>query len=79
MSAIKSALAQLPRTEVKTEEANYLHAESTSLIMRYVDDVEFFFDEPAGLIHFRSASRSGYSDLGVNRRRMQSIANRLQP
>ena len=31
------------------------------------------FDDNAKTIHFRSASRIGYSDLGVNRRRMEEI------
>ena len=41
--------------------------------MMFGDDVEFFFDEADSVIHFRSASRLGYSDLGVNRRRMEGI------
>jgi len=38
-----------------------------------VDDVEFRIDEAAGVIHVRSASRKGYWDLGVNRRRVEAI------
>ena len=41
--------------------------------MRYVDDVEFYINEKNKIIHFRSASRIGYSDLGVNRKRMEEI------
>lgn len=78
MAAIKAALQTLPRTEIKTETDNYLHAESTSLIMRYVDDVEFYFDVDAQLIHFRSASRIGHSDLGVNRKRMETFRQAFQ-
>ena len=40
---------------------------------RFDDDVEFVVDEQAGTIHFRSASRAGRGDLGVNRRRMEAI------
>ena len=50
----------------------FLHIEFTSKIFRFVDDVEFYFDEP-GVIHFRSASRIGHSDMGVNRDRMEEI------
>jgi uncharacterized protein (DUF1499 family) len=39
----------------------------------FVDDVEFRIDEAAGRIHVRSASRKGYWDLGVNRRRVETI------
>jgi uncharacterized protein (DUF1499 family) len=38
-----------------------------------VDDVEFVFDDEAKTIHFRSASRTGYGDLGVNRARMEQV------
>jgi uncharacterized protein (DUF1499 family) len=70
---IKAALATLPGTKIITEKEDYLHAEATSLIFRFVDDVEFFVDKGAKKIHFRSASRAGYSDLGVNRSRMEKF------
>ena len=50
----------------------FLHIEFTSKIFRFIDDVEFYFDKP-GVIHFRSASRIGHSDMGVNRDRMEEI------
>jgi uncharacterized protein (DUF1499 family) len=56
-----------------TVEDRYIHAEFTSALFRFVDDVEFQIDAESGLIHFRSASRVGRSDLGVNRKRMESI------
>lgn len=71
MQDIKTALGALPRVRVVTETDTYLHAEATSFLFRFVDDVEFFLDEKNGLIHFRSASRTGYSDLGLNRSRME--------
>lgn len=70
-------LKSLPRTQVVTEKENYLHVEFTSRILRFVDDVEFYLGEEAGKIHFRSASRMGRSDLGVNRKRMQDIRARF--
>ena len=63
----------LERVKVVTSGPNYLHAEFTSRLMGYVDDVEFHLDEQAGVIHARSASRLGRSDLGVNRERIESI------
>ena len=70
---IKTILAESPRVEIIVDEDFYLHAEFTTKIMRFVDDVEFYFDEENGLIHYRSASRVGYSDLGLNHKRMQEI------
>jgi len=46
-------------------------------VFRFVDDVEFHVDETAKLIHVRSASRVGHSDLGVNRRRVEAIRAHL--
>ena len=45
----------------------------TSLLLRFVDDVEFLLDDEAKTIHFRSASRTGYGGLGVNRKRMEQV------
>ncbi len=50
-----------------------MHYEFTSFLLRFVDDVEFLFDDETKTIHFRSASRTGYGDLGANRRRMEEI------
>ena len=71
--ALKAAIGTLRRTKLVEEDESYLHFEFTSLIMRFVDDVEFLFDDESRTIHFRSASRTGYGDLGVNRRRMEEI------
>lgn len=70
---LKTVLTTLPRTKLVDEDESYLHYEFTSLLLRFVDDVEFLFDETTKTIHFRSASRLGYSDLGVNRKRMERL------
>ncbi len=67
----------LPRTRVKTDNDVYLHIECTSLIFRFVDDLEFLADPATGTLHVRSASRVGSSDLGVNRHRVESIRARF--
>ena len=63
----------MKRATVIKESPHYLHVEFSSLLFRFVDDVEFFLDDMEKLIHIRSASRVGYSDLGVNRRRVDKI------
>jgi uncharacterized protein (DUF1499 family) len=70
---LREILATLPRTKVITDEPGYLHAECSTRLFRFVDDVEFLIDSDARVIHFRSASRTGHSDLGENRRRMAQI------
>ena len=71
-------LSVVPRTEVIEDTDNYIHAESTSRIFKFVDDVDFYFPEDEKVIHLRSASRVGESDLGVNRRRIEQIRLAMQ-
>ncbi len=66
-------LTVVPRTEVVEQTENYIRAESKSRIFKFVDDVEFYFPNDDQVIHLRSASRVGESDLGVNRRRIEQI------
>nr|WP_322686597.1 DUF1499 domain-containing protein [Nostoc sp. DedQUE07]MDZ8133218.1 DUF1499 domain-containing protein [Nostoc sp. DedQUE07] len=63
----------VPRTEIVEQTDNYIHALSKSRIFKFVDDVEFYLPPNESVIHLRSASRVGESDLGVNRRRAEQI------
>ena len=66
-------ITALPRTRIVEEEHAYIHAEYTSLIFRFTDDLEFAIDDTRKVIHIRSASRVGHSDLGANRKRMETL------
>jgi uncharacterized protein (DUF1499 family) len=55
----------------------YLHAEVKSRVFRFVDDLELLLDPASGVVGIRSASRVGYSDLGVNRRRVETLRQQL--
>ena len=59
-------------------EKAYLHAEFRSLIFRFVDDVEFYFPDEEAVIHVKSASRTGYYDFGVNRRRLERLRSAFE-
>lgn len=74
---LRQVVDSLPRTKVVSEEDGYLYCEFRTAIMRYVDDVEFLLDAKNGKIDFRSASRIGYSDMGANRKRMESIRRKF--
>ena len=74
---LKTVLAKVPRTTVITETDNYMHVEFRVRILRFVDDVEFWFDPVNQCIQVRSASRVGHSDLGVNRRRIEHIRKQM--
>jgi uncharacterized protein (DUF1499 family) len=74
--AIESAVEALGGRIVERD-AESGRAEFTSRAFGFVDDVEWVIDAVEQRIDFRSASRVGYSDLGVNRRRMHKLTDRL--
>lgn len=69
---LKKTIADTEGTIVDSQ-PGYLRAVYTSQVMRFADDLEFRLDEAAGVIQVRSASRTGYWDLGVNKRRVERI------
>ena len=73
IKVIQSVVESLPNTHLEKESSTYLHYTFKSKIFRFTDDVEFLIDAEQKLIHFRSASRTGYSDMGVNKKRMTEI------
>lgn len=77
-TALKKALISQSRTVITDETGNALHAQATSLVFRFVDDVDAILDTDARLIHIRSASRTGYGDFGVNRKRVEMLRSQLQ-
>jgi uncharacterized protein (DUF1499 family) len=70
-------VSELSRTRIVTETADYLHAECRSALLGFVDDLELHLRPDEGIIAVRSASRLGYSDLGVNRRRVEGLRTSL--
>jgi len=68
-----AALSQLDNAEIVEDTRGFLRVKVTSALLRFVDDVTFFFDDENSLIQMRSASRSGYYDFGANRRRLENI------
>ncbi len=79
LAELRQALTSLPEAKIISDQAPYIYAEFTSRLMGYVDDVEFLEDTNSGLVHVRSASRLGHSDLGANRKRIESIRGMLAP
>lgn len=73
-----AVIQAMPDATIITAEREYIYVEFRSRLLRFVDDVEFYLDDTAKLIHFRSASRLGRGDLGVNRRRMEEIRRRFE-
>lgn len=76
LSRIREIVRNTPRSTIDFEDEGYIHAEFRTFL-GFVDDVEFLLDRSARVIHMRSASRLGYWDLGVNRKRLEGIRQRF--
>ena len=74
---VKSIVENFPRTEIVELDGDYLHAEVTSRIMKYVDDLEISYLPENNNLVFRSESRVGDGDFGVNRKRVDLIIDKL--
>lgn len=66
-------IKNLPRTKIIEHNDTYLHAEFESRVFRFVDDLEFLVNEDQEILEVRSASRLGYGDFGVNRKRVEML------
>lgn len=73
MRRLQDVVRALRGATIVTASRRYLYAEVRSRVLGFVDDLEFYCDRRAKVIHVRSAARLGYSDLGVNRRRVETV------
>jgi uncharacterized protein (DUF1499 family) len=71
--AVRESVLKLPGIKVVSESDGYLHAECHSAVFGFVDDLELHLRPAAGFIAIRSAARVGYSDFGVNRKRIEQL------
>lgn len=76
LKKLEILLSRLPRVEYDVVGQSRIQARFTSRILRFVDDVTFYVREN-GVVEVRSASRTGYWDLGANRRRVESLREQL--
>ena len=78
LAAVREIVIAWPGARVVEEATGYLHMECRSRLFRFVDDLELAREETTGTIHVRSAARIGYTDFGVNRRRVERLRRRLR-
>jgi uncharacterized protein (DUF1499 family) len=76
-SRLAAIVKVMPGATVITSEPGYLYAEFQTPLLKFVDDVEFLLDQPAGAIQMRSASRLGRKDFGANRKRLEAVRQRF--
>jgi uncharacterized protein (DUF1499 family) len=77
MARVRAAVERLPGATVVEQRDDYLYAQFETPAMRFVDDVEFWYDPAGQSIAVRSASRIGRKDFGVNRARIEAIRGQL--
>jgi len=77
LDRIAGIIESMEGGKIIRREPGYIYAQFTTRLMKYVDDAEFWYDPSAEVIQIRSASRLGSSDLGVNRKRIESIRQKL--
>ena len=70
-------LKNTPRINIINIEDNYLHALATSRVMNFIDDIEIRKSEKDNILKVKSKSRTGFYDLGVNKRRVKTLHFRL--
>ena len=72
MRILEAVVAAMPGARIVNRTDRTIHAEYQSRWLGFIDDIVFYFpDEP--VVHLRSASRTGYYDFGVNRKRVERI------
>ena len=75
---IVETIQNTARTRIVKDQADHIHAEYKSLVFRFIDDLDLHLEDDATIISVRSASRSGYYDFGVNRKRVEELRRALQ-
>jgi len=73
LRTLTAILQSMPGIKVTEQRPDYLHAEAETRWLKFVDDLEFWFNPARGVIELRSASRLGREDFGVNRQRIEAI------
>ncbi|NJB66875.1 uncharacterized protein (DUF1499 family) [Desulfobaculum xiamenense] len=77
MNRLKAVIESMPGVDIVSVDGAYLHAVFSSRIFGFRDDLECLYVESEGRVHIRSASRLGYWDFGVNRRRIELLRERI--
>lgn len=77
LARIKVIVEGMAGARVVQSAPDYLYAQFTSKLLKFVDDVEFWFDPVNNVIQVRSASRVGRGDLGINRQRIEAVRGAL--
>ena len=73
MQHLLATLKNMPNIKIIDTKPDYIYAQATTPVLKFVDDVEFWVNPAKGVIDVRSASRLGSRDFGANRKRVEAI------
>ena len=77
MQTVVEIVSGMDGVRIVAKDDDYVHCEFSTPLFGFVDDLELLLDCDESVIHFRSASRVGHSDFGVNRKRMDEILRKF--
>ncbi len=77
MNRLQTAVSSMQGASIIKIDGNYLHAEFKSTVFRFIDDLECYYVPNKNIIHIKSASRLGYYDFGINRKRIETLRARF--
>jgi uncharacterized protein (DUF1499 family) len=77
--SLKAWIAQQPEWQISVDDGHFLQAIVKTPVMKFRDDVQLIFFPEEQLIHVRSSSRLGLSDLGTNARRVETLRDQITP
>ncbi len=70
---IEKTITSFASAKVESTKENYLHIIVTTKLMRFKDDLYFWWDPETEKLSMKSESRVGYSDLGANKKRLKTF------
>lgn len=74
IAKLSKQLQGMPGVKIVQDKGDgYLYAQCTTPLMKFVDDLELWFDPVNQVVQVRSASRVGRKDFGVNRQRVETL------
>lgn len=74
---IVDAVASIPRCSIVTRTPQRIHAICRSRLFGFEDDLYIEARKDTPVVDIRSSARSGWWDMGVNRRRVEEVRKRI--
>ena len=74
---LKDWITQQEDWQVIIDDESFIQAVVSTSLMKFKDDIQLLYLAESDLIHVRSSSRLGLSDLGANANRVEKLRSLL--